>query len=461
MKNSWKYWISATLLCLVFFALPFEHKYDKVFRFYSLTLIPEGLYLPKSFDKKIYFYPSDCIAIVLFMIGLISSKGRFFQRGALFLGLIFVGAIVSIVASPFQHYPLAYIRLWQLFTPMALYLFLANGPLSQKSGIHIVSWSLFASSLIQSVWGIAQYFKQHAFGLRLLSEVHLESKIPSCPSGKLFLFDQIASTHGGIYRSIGTFSHPNVLGGFLALTLLITLYLFFIHPRWKWGLGGAYMVQLLALATTYSRSAIYAWGLSTLFFLIWTRYRQKISVRSASFLVLLSLGIVGSLFHEQYVYRGGVVSYTECNRGSDGERLHYQRVALRMMEQNLWFGVGFGRFSLDSSPFLDPHADPKLAQGGVHNIYMRIASEMGIGTLALFLSWIFLLLWGASRAVPTIELGWLLGAFLGILFIGGCDHYPILFQQGKLMLFSIAGLLARGASFEKKVSLQRVHSYDG
>ena len=34
-------------------------------------------------------------------------------------------------------------------------------------------------------------------------------------------------------------------------------------------------------------------------------------------------------------------------------------------------------------------------------------------------------------------------------FIGGCDFYPILFQQGKLMLFLIAGLLAANASFSR------------
>src|SRR3990167_7747513 len=111
-------------IVLLVFLIPFEHKYDKLFRFVSLTLIPEGLELSKSFDKKIYFYLSDLIVLTISCLALfkkeISLKPFFFHP----LWIVFLAAIVSILASPFFNYPLPYIRLLQLFTPFALYSYL-------------------------------------------------------------------------------------------------------------------------------------------------------------------------------------------------------------------------------------------------------------------------------------------------------------------------------------------------
>ncbi len=108
--------LSLCMLCLLAFAIPIEHKYDKLFRFFSLKLIPPNVVLPDFFDKKIYFYPSDLIALGLLFIALFALRvpiRRFFlSRGAVFLWLVFLFAFISILFSPLAHYAIPYIRLF-------------------------------------------------------------------------------------------------------------------------------------------------------------------------------------------------------------------------------------------------------------------------------------------------------------------------------------------------------------
>jgi O-antigen ligase len=392
------------LFALLFFAIPIEHKYDKLFRFYSLTLVPDGLTLPLHFDKKIYFYPSDLIALIL--LGWGPCKLR---RGTIFLLLIFALAAVSTMLSPLAHYPLAYIRFWQLLTPFVLFSTLANCTLSKERLFRVISWAFVAAGSLQAVLATWQYMAQHSLGLRLFNEQPLNSVFGT---GGVLLF-----------RGMGTLPHPNVLGGFLTVSLLFSGYLFLKHPRWRIGLGALYALQLYALGVTFCRSALFAYLLATLVWFLWVYFRQGLFMRSFALLFTLSISLATLLLHEPYLQRGGVVQY-------DQGRLDYQQVALGTIQKNPWIGVGYGQYELAL------HSIP------VHNIYLLTATEIGLAALLVLLLWIGTLLFRAYQTI-SMETGLLFAAFLAFLFIGCCDFYPILFQQGKLLFFGIAGLLVR------------------
>ena len=371
-----------------------------------------------------------------------------------FLALLFLGALISIIVSPFSSYPVVYIRLLQFFTPLALFFYLANNPYPKKRIFKICAWTFFGAGLIQGLISIVQYFKQHMLGLRLIGEQQLCATIPS-PGGHRWLFDLLLHRSEGnkmIFRAMGTMPHPNVLGGFLAVTVFITGYLFFIHRRQRLWLALAYLIQLFALGITYSRSAIFAYTISTIFWMIWMRWRQKIFVRSVAILILLSTAIVGILLHEQICSRGGVVNYNQTARQSDLERLFYQDVAINMIQKHPFWGVGYGQFAAQASNYLPPAiAFTPINFSCVHNIFFLIAAEMGLISLAFFLCWVGLMLWCGWRSTDSsAETALLWCLFISFLFIGCCDYYPIVFQQGKLLFFGIAGLLARFGCFEKK-----------
>jgi O-antigen ligase len=207
---------------------------------------------------------------------------------------------------------------------------------------------------------------------------------------------------------------------------------------------------LSALACTYSRAAIYAFTLGTLTWLGWQKWNVRASVRAPVLLVGSCVMLVGSLFWEQYLHRGGIVSYTPSIKESDSERFHYQRAAFRMMTYSPWVGVGYGQFSCQGDAFLDGEAKSHMQSGGVHNIFLRIGSEMGIVSLAAFLAWLGSVFWAGWKNRASSEVQFLIAVLVAFMFLGCCDHYLILFQQGKLMLFAVVGLLARFGRFEAR-----------
>lgn len=435
-KNRAKIFCVLSLLFLIFFIIPIEHKYDKLFRFYSLTLIPSGLGFPKNFDPKIYFYISDIIGLVLFVIGIWNIRKRYQERGSLFLALLFLGAVFSIMASPLCNYPVIYTRLLQFFTPFALFFFLANSPYPKERLFKLCTWTLFGTGLMQGLIAIFQYFKQHMLGLRILGEQPLNATIPVA-DGHRWIFDlwfQQSSESTLVYRAAGTMPHPNHLGGLLAITLLITSYLFFIHPKRRLWLGLAYFIQLFAMAITFSRSALFAYFLSTFIWLSWMRWRQKIAIRSVCLLIAASSVIVGILLHEQIYSRGGVVNYNKVSRLSDQERLFYQDIAIKMIKQHPFVGVGYAQFTSQAPNYLPLGIDTsRINYLCVHNIFLVIAAEMGFISLAFFLCWVGLLIWCGWSIDTSSKTLLLWSAFIGFLFIGCCDCYSITFQQGKLL----------------------------
>jgi len=452
-KSKSQFFFILPFLFLIFFAIPIEHKYDKLFRFYSFTLIPSGLKLI-NFDPKIYFYVSDLLGIVFFITGIWQIRKRYHERGALFLALLFMGALASIIASPYCSYPVIYTRLLQFFTPLALFFFLAHSTYPKERIFNVFAWSIFGMGLFEALIAIRQYFNQHTLGLRLLGEQPLQATIPVA-NGYRWLFDHWLHYSNGnttIYRAIGTMPHPNVMGGFFAVALMITAYFFFIYRKKRLWFGTAYFIIFFAMAVTYSRSAIFAYLISTSLWILWTWARQKVFMRSIVVLSLASGSIVGTLLHEQIYSRGGLVNYNQTSRQSDQERLIYQKVAIKMIQKHPVFGIGYEQFSSRTIDYLPKGTNlSKIHVYCVHNIFLLIASEMGLLSMGFFIFWVGLLVWRGLRANDSsLELALLWSIFIGFLFIGCCDYYPIVFQQGKLLFFGIAGLLARFGCIERK-----------
>ena len=112
--------LSTSLVALLVFAIPIEHKYDKFLRHFSKTLTPKGVTLPPGFNRQICVFASDFGAIALFLIALfafrIPLRRLLFENKAPFLWLLFPLALLSILASPLVAYPVIYTRLLQ-FSP--------------------------------------------------------------------------------------------------------------------------------------------------------------------------------------------------------------------------------------------------------------------------------------------------------------------------------------------------------
>ena len=434
------------LLVLLFFAIPIEHRYDKLFRIYSHSLIPEGLVLPSFFDKKIFFYLSDFAVWILFG-WMVEKRTPFLKRGGVILLCFLLVSLHSILFSALSDYPLIYIHFFEYLTPFLLYLFLANGPIEGTSLFKGFAWGLFATSCLQSLLALLQYFLQRPLGLRLLNERAMTATI-KVPNGRLSLLDSLFpghSNHDEIFRAIGTLSHPNLLGGVLVTGILLTSFLLWAYPRWRKWIASGYFLQLSALGVTFSRAAIFSLLLGTTLWFCLMRKEKLKGLRISLAVFFFSVLLGGVFFSEQYLHRGGIVNYTEFSAASDQERISFQKIAMNLLADHPFRGVGFEQFGFLAVKHSNENSY-LMAKGTVHNIYLLLAVEIGIFGLLIFCFWVFKLLRNAlkNRSQPEVKI--LLCLLLVFLFIGCVDFYPLFSHQGRLLFFSVAGFLARFTS---------------
>lgn len=228
-----------------------------------------------------------------------------------------------------------------------------------------------------------------------------------------------------ILRPYGTFPHPNVLAGFLAIGLLWGLD-YFLHisrriPLWGklgiWGiLGSGYAVLFLSL----SRSAIFA-GMAVTVWLIAASFRGR-----SRWVVVgaFALGVIGL-----------ALCFTTLSTAPESVAVREQldKAALREWAQFPILGTGLGTAPLYGDIFgLKPEIrNYALAFQPAHNIYLLVLAEGGLAGVIVF----GYLLWRAWQQGDSLA-RLLLAA---VLFLGLFDHYFLTLQQGQLILALVLG----------------------
>lgn len=463
--QKWIWKVVYCLFALIAFAIPIEHKYDKPLRFFSKSLIPKGLELPSWFDKKIYFHPSDLIALALILLTLfvlkIPFRKLFLQRSSSLIWLLIALIALSIAASPLSTYALLYFRLWQWMTGAFIFGILAGiDEIHKKTLTKWILLSMISMGILQSSFAIAQYFHQGSFGLRILGEPNFNHASHSsaiwCPEGARWIVDRLLGLDFGttiVVRPMGTTPHPNVLGGFLALTGLASLSFLSLSKR-KFIWSALIFLQFFALTITYSRGALFSYliGVAIWFGWNWRTHNRKELFKTAILLGSISFFLL-ILFHEQLAWRGGVFSSTKVSQRTHVYRSGLEHIAWRMIEKEPLFGVGFLQFSLRGQEFIEPEKKSSDHINGVHSIYLILAAESGLLALLCFVGFVASILLRAVRAEPTPYIGSLIAMFIAILLIGGKDFYPLSFQIGKLLFFLTAGLLAAHNASTSRASI--------
>jgi len=175
---------------------------------------------------------------------------------------------------------------------------------------------------------------------------------------------------------------------------------------------------------------------------------KKRVLKKLAIVVIASVAVVGILFYPQLLERGVPTSVSseinmsdETNQRAISDRLLYQEVAIEMIKAKPILGVGYKNFVLEMDNYTKEPLKPHQHQP-VHNIYLLIAAETGMAGLILFLLFIGAILLSAWKSKLTALSITLLAIFIGFLFIGFFDHYLWTIQQGQLMFFLVAGLLA-------------------
>ncbi len=382
---------------------------------------------------KLSIYLSEIVLVVLFLVFVINwiingiSKSRVrksFTFSFLFLVAVSLGCVVAYDKQMFSY---SILRLSEV-------IFLLFVLSKIKFSFFKVAISFVASTLIHAILGIYQFFSQTILANKYLGIAEQASSN--------FGVSVLKNDAGRFLRAYGGMSHPNILGGFIAIAVLFLFILFIkYYSKTKGVLRIVLYLSLFILSTglilTFSRSAYLALFISTIFLLVYFIYKKQFYIiKSFIIILILSFAINFAVFNDLIITRifSSDISYDV----SGIERVELNQQAITVIKNNPLLGIGIGNylpyvFSNDSNQFEAWQYQP------VHNIFLLLLSETGILGLLAFL---LILIFSSIEKIKTNNYYdfILFSALLLIVVISLLDHYFITSFSGIMIIFVILGL---------------------
>ena len=314
----------------------------------------------------------------------------------------------------------------------------------------LLSFTIIYSSLI--AWG--QFINQASIGglFWWLGERNFTSSTPGIAqvilNGRLFL------------RPHATFSHPNVLGGYIAVILPLLIFnsqfsIFNQAPIFNFQLRLKNILRILAvvlgmvtLFITYSRSGwvVGGMGIAAVFFLSYKNKKTSNKKKTVVLFAMLLCCYVAMLL----CFGGQRLGQLKFSSESFQLRQELNSTALTMIKKYPLFGIGLNNFIPSLSRFQKGLSFKELQP--VHNIYLLIGAETGLVGLGVFLWLIYLsyrkllygymVIWFRKKKDLTIQpFSHLAISLTAILLLGLFDHYFFTLQQTQLLFVIVLGVV--------------------
>ena len=349
------------------------------FHFQSQIAIVQGTLVDYLIPK---FYLTD-----LFILGILAIGGGFsLLRGVNpWLAAFF---LITLIRGLLTLHPVSAFWFWLKLVEMTLFIAWLHS--HQLNARRYTLAALPLAVTWQSILAIAQWLRQSSLiGFWFLGEPVFNAATPGIAKAGFF----------GSLKVLpyGTTPHPNVLAGFLAISLVL------IWPSL------AIIPGLITLFLTQSLSAI----ASLLVFI----------TRKSKLLIILAFVLLVPIAYS-------------LDPNSFSRRHELNIAAVKMWLDHPFFGVGLNQFTAYLPQYTEISASTRFLQP-VHNIYLLLLAETGlVGFSIIFIIFIKIISRACCSAVKVIS-----PPLLIILIIGLVDHYPLTLQTGQLLLAISLGLI--------------------
>ncbi|MBK8870495.1 MAG: O-antigen ligase family protein [Elusimicrobia bacterium] len=348
-------------------------------------------------------------------------------RGSL---LLFIGLALS--ATFIAHdKTIASFQTATLLRNILIFYVLAD-QINSEARLRFVLLVLLAGAAVQSGLAIAQEFFPHRLGL---------SYFAIRGDGVYQELDKV-----GVFRRVsGTFPSHNVFSfaylDFILPVLASVPFLVRSIIR-KVIASGVFGLALMALVFTLSRGGWISFIVSMSCFILIGRRARLFHQRHNLILWLFVGSLFLGLIFSWEIILSRFVSY---DQGAASIRLSLMRVALDMISDNPWFGVGPGNY-VYAMGYYDSTLEGVTSyfKFPVHNLFLYVAGEMGLPALFCFLVFLFFVaragldtIYRQQGVTSLLSLG-VLSGLAGGLFHGLSEYQPL----GQMfMLWCMAGLL--------------------
>jgi O-antigen ligase len=316
-------------------------------------------------------------------------------------------------------------------------------------------WSLVLAGGIQSALAIEQFLTQSVFGNKWLGM-----------AGQTARDLGVSVVEAGDerwLRAYGSLPHPNILGGFLAIVLLVNIILYFELWRRHSGMSLSedriyaaglllilifFVINFLGLLLTFSRSAWLGFfvGLIVLLLHCSIASRSKENVFNILKFIFIIVAICGLFVWGLRAPILGRVSIDgRLENKSITERAGYNQEAWQIIKKYWLFGTGIKNYGLAVYNEID-NGKSAYAYQPVHNVFLLVWAEVGIFGLICFFAFLlfcFLTLWQRK----TFEIMPVLIAMIVMMFF---DHWIWSLAFGGYLFWLVIGIIYRNEYFLKE-----------
>ena len=362
---------------------------------------------------------------------------RKLHRGLpLLVYLVFIG--ISVLVA--QDVKLAVFEACLFLESYLLYLYVSN-QVRTREDLRFMVTVLLAGGLVESLVMIILSFTGMPGTIGgLPTHIHVETS-----PGEAFM------------RIGGTVGSPNTASSYLAVLLSAAGGLLFTNlgRLYKILAGAVIALGGVALIVTFSRGGWMALATSAILFGFFLSRRHGLSLRGPiAILVLLTLLYLP--FHNVISAR-----LFGDDKGSAESRVPLMHLAFRIFADHPVLGVGANNFSVAMGPYLTPEFRHGFLYA-VHDKYLLVLCETGIGGLAAFLAFLFAALrrgwqcWNFSDSfLSPLALGFTVG------IAGHMVHMNVDIFRGRpmqQMIWLVAALLVAMHRIEEKASVSEISS---
>lgn len=377
------------------------------------------------------------------------------MRGALaaLLGFL-VFALVSLAFAPLTS--LACYTLLHLALAVAFFFLVAVSISSGFVSFKAFMTALAASAVFQAIIAFFQFLYQGSVGLSFLGE----SIIDRTTTGVARIF--VDGAH--LLRVYGTMPHANILAGFLAMGLLALIYLWMEHTEEKTpAFTGAFyrhlviavasFAVLLALVLTFSRSGWIVGVVGAGGLLLMGFFKKEKRKKTGHIAVVLSLTVIFLGYLMWFAIFPRVERLT-MDDPSVQYRVLYNELGSKLVLHHP-FGVGIGSqplTSIDEGLYTKLGITRAVDWQPIHNLYLLVATEVGIPGAVLFVAFLAFLFFGALDLLGgegrssfsregELELRVAAMMLFALLVFGLFDHFLWTLESGRMMLWFALGAL--------------------
>lgn len=466
--------ITRYVLYVLLFLIPFGTR--KVF-------LTQYSFFSGSYNEYVTYslYLTDLIVVSLFALLLVQCTSdivkRFMVKSAsginniLAVFLIWIALSITANMNYFEVSAYQAVRMAEYVGLAVIIRHIVNTKKRLLQSLFIISFSGFVQGAIALV---QFYFQSSIFGTGISHKLSGESIISTNIIGTSnIVYDGVK-----IIRSYGTFTHPNVLAGFLVVTMLITLFLYTLmksnavfsviyntkHKECQGSCGPRLLlfllfVQFSALVATMSRAAMVSLFIIALvnvfifkivpretFFSELRSYFHKSNPFSRVVRVFFA-GILSALLIASSIFFLFRITNEFTNHQSFQDRILLQDVSRGTIYENPVFGTGIGTYVLILRDNYSSRIMNYWQYQPDHNLFLLIASEIGLIGLAIYLFVMYSLYKLIDSVCEQISI---YDRYLKLLFkslivvvlvLGLFDHYFWTSHQAKMLMWIMFGLL--------------------